>query len=69
MENLKRNSDNIMYYGGSPVPVGTTGKLPDYVRYKNILNYYFKICFTTPLKITSLPTFTICITSKYFRSS
>lgn len=46
LENLKRNSDNIMYYGGSPVPVGTTGKLPDYVRYKNILNYYFKIRFS-----------------------
>lgn len=46
LENLKRNSDNIMYRGGSPVPVGTTGKLPDYVRYKNILNYYFKIRFS-----------------------
>ena len=45
LENLKRNSDNIMYRGGSPVPVGTTGKLPDYVRYKNILNYYFKVRF------------------------
>ena len=46
LENLKRNSDNIMYYGGSPVPVGTTGKLPDYVKYKNILYYYFKIRFS-----------------------
>jgi len=45
MENLKRNSDNIMYYGGSPVPVGTSGKLPDYVTFNNILDYYFKIRF------------------------
>ena len=45
MENLKRNSHQIMYNGGAPVPVGTTGKLPDYVRYNNILEYYFKIRF------------------------
>ena len=45
LDYLKRNSDNIMYHGGSPVPVGRTGKLPDYVRYKNILDYYFKIRF------------------------
>lgn len=35
-----------MYNGGSPVPIGTTGKLPDYVTYNNILNYYFKVRFT-----------------------
>lgn len=34
-----------MYYGGSPVPVGTSGKLPNYVTYRNILDYYFKIRF------------------------
>ena len=45
MENLKRKSDNIMYYGGSPIPVGTSGKLPDYVNYDNILDFYFKIRF------------------------
>lgn len=45
MENLKRKSDNIMYRGGSPVPVGTSGKLPNYVTYRNILDYYFKIRF------------------------
>ena len=46
MENLKRKSDNIMYHGGSPVPVGTSGKLPNYVTYRNILDYYFKIRFS-----------------------
>ena len=46
LENLKRNSDNIMYYGGSPVPIGTSGKLPNYVKYTNILDYYFKIRFS-----------------------
>ena len=45
LENLKRKSDNIMYHGGSPVPVGTSGKLPNYVTYRNILDYYFKIRF------------------------
>ena len=45
-ENLKRNSHQIMYAGGSPVPVGTTGKLPNYVAYNNILDYYFKIRFS-----------------------
>ena len=45
LENLKRNSDNIMYNGGSPVPVGRSGKLPNYVTYNNILNYYFKVRF------------------------
>ena len=45
LENLKRNSHQIMYNGGTPVLVGTTGKLPDYVRYNNILEYYFKIRF------------------------
>ena len=34
-----------MYNGGAPVLVGTTGKLPDYVRHNNILEYYFKIRF------------------------
>lgn len=43
LENLKRNAHQIMYNGGGPVSVGTTGKLPDYVRYNNILEYYFKI--------------------------
>ena len=32
-----------MYAGGSLVPVGTSRKLPDYVTYNNILDYYFKI--------------------------
>ena len=45
LENLKRNTHQIMYNGGSPVLVGTTGKLPDYVRHNNILEYYFKIRF------------------------
>ena len=45
MENLKRNAHQIMYNGGAPVLVGTTGKLPDYVRHNNILEYYFKIRF------------------------
>ena len=35
-----------MYNSGSPVPVGTSGKLPDYVTYNNILDYYFKIRFS-----------------------
>lgn len=46
LENLKRKSDNIMYRGGSPVPVGTSEKLPNYVTYRNILDYYFKIRFS-----------------------
>ena len=45
LENLNRNSHQIMYNGGAPVPVGTTGKLPNYVGYNNILDYYFKIRF------------------------
>ena len=45
LENLQRNSYQIMYNGGAPVPVGTTGKLPNYVGYNDILNYYFKIRF------------------------
>ncbi|WP_339058998.1 hypothetical protein KSU01_08135 [Fusobacterium animalis] len=45
LENLKRKDHQIMYAGGFPVPVGTSGKLPDYVRYNNILDYYFKIRF------------------------
>ena len=45
LENLKRNVHQIMYNGGAPVLVGTTGKLPDYVRHNNILEYYFKIRF------------------------
>lgn len=45
LNNLEKQSDNIMYNGGSPVPVGTTGKLPNYVRFRNILGYYFKIRF------------------------
>ena len=46
LENLKRNAHQIMYAGGSPVLVGTSGKLPDYVTYNNILDYYFKIRFS-----------------------
>lgn len=46
LENLKRTPHQIMYNGGSPVPVGTSRKLPDYVRYNNILNYYFKVRFS-----------------------
>ena len=46
LENLKRTAHQIMYNGGSPIPVGTSGKLPDYVRYNNILNYYFKVRFS-----------------------
>ena len=46
LENLKRKSDNILYHGGSPVPVGTSGKLPNYVTYRNMLDYYFKIRFS-----------------------
>ena len=46
LENLKRTAHQIMYNGGSPVPVGTSRKLPDYVRYDNILNYYFKVRFS-----------------------
>ena len=45
LENLKRNEHQIMYAGGSPVPVGTSGKLPDYVTYNTILDYYFKVRF------------------------
>ncbi|WP_339007547.1 phage tail protein [Fusobacterium animalis] len=45
LENLKRKAHEILYAGGSPVPVGTSGKLPDYVTYNNILDYYFKIRF------------------------
>jgi len=45
VENLKRNEYRIMYDGGSPVPIGTTGKLPDYVKYNNIIYYYFKVRF------------------------
>ena len=45
LENLKRNSHEILYAGGSPVPVGTSAKLPNYVTYNNILDYYFKIRF------------------------
>ena len=45
LENLNRNAREILYAGGSPVPVGTSGKLPDYVTYNNILDYYFKIRF------------------------
>jgi hypothetical protein len=46
LENLTRNEHRIMYNGGAPIHVGTTGKLPDYVRYNNILEYYFKIRFS-----------------------
>ena len=45
LENLKRNAHEILYAGGSPVPVGTSAKLPNYVTYNNILDYYFKIRF------------------------
>ena len=43
LENLKKTGYPIMYNGGSPVPIGTTGKLPDYLRYNNILDYYFRV--------------------------
>ena len=46
MENLKRNEYQIMYTGGSPVPVGTSGKLPDYVTFRNMSDYYFKFRFS-----------------------
>ena len=45
LENLQRKKDPLMYNGGSPIPVGTSGKLPDYVNYDNILDFYFKIRF------------------------
>ena len=45
LENLQRKRDPLMYNGGSPIPVGTSGKLPDYVNYDNILDFYFKIRF------------------------
>nr|DAR40288.1 MAG TPA: hypothetical protein [Caudoviricetes sp.] len=45
MENLQRKKYPLMYNGGSPIPVGTSGKLPDYVNYDNILDFYFKIRF------------------------
>ena len=43
MENLQRNKYNLMYNYGSPIVVGTSVKLPDYVNYTNIYNYFFKI--------------------------
>jgi len=43
LENLKRNEQRILYAGGGPVAVGTSRKLPDYVTYNNILDYYFKV--------------------------
>ena len=46
LENLKRTAHQIMYNGGLPVPVGTSKKLPNYVTYNNILNYYFKVRFS-----------------------
>lgn len=45
MENLIKTGHEIIYNGGSPVLIGTSGKLPDYIRYNNILNYYFKVRF------------------------
>ena len=45
LENLQRKKYQLMYNGGSPIPVGTSGKLPDYVNYDNILDFYFKIRF------------------------
>ena len=45
MENLQRKKDPLMYNGGSPIPVGTSGKLPDYINHDNILDFYFKIRF------------------------
>ena len=36
LENLQRKKYPLMYNGGSPIPVGTSGKLPDYVNYDNI---------------------------------
>ncbi|MED5605505.1 hypothetical protein VYE96_09280 [Fusobacterium pseudoperiodonticum] len=43
LENLKRKGHRIMYDGGGTVPVGTSEKLPDYIRYNNILDYYFMV--------------------------
>ena len=43
LENLKRKGHRIMYNGGGTVPVGTSEKLPDYIRYNNILDYYFMV--------------------------
>ena len=45
LENLIKTGHEIIYNGGSPVLIGTSGKLPDYIRYNNILNYYFKVRF------------------------
>ena len=45
LENLQRKKYPLMYNGGSPIPVGTSGKLPDYVNYDNMLDFYFKIRF------------------------
>lgn len=45
LENLQRKKEPLMYNEGSPIPVGTSGKLPDYVNYDNILDFYFKIRF------------------------
>ena len=45
LENLQRKKYPLMYNGGFPIPVGTSGKLPDYVNYDNILDFYFKIRF------------------------
>ena len=45
LENLQRKKDPLMYNGGSPIPVGTSGKLPDYINHDNILDFYFKIRF------------------------
>ena len=43
LENLKRKGHRIMYNRGGTVPVGTSEKLPDYIRYNNILDYYFMV--------------------------
>ena len=45
LENLIKTGHEIIYNGGSPVLIGTSGKLPDYIRYNNILSYYFKVRF------------------------
>lgn len=43
LENLQRKKYSLMYNYGSPIVVGTSVKLPDYVNYTNIYNYFFKI--------------------------
>ena len=43
LENLSRKKYSLMYNSGSAILVGTSVKLPNYVNYTNIYNYFFKI--------------------------